>query len=323
MSSHLPPNPNHENLKKQAKSLQKAHRSGDSHAAERIKGHLPRLANSSPEEILQSEISLQEAQLVIAREYGFLSWPKLVEAVSQAPRSPTDQKSPPDLPEGVSQPFPPFTDHAKKVIGLARDESVRLGHDYIGTEHLLLGIIADGEGSAVEMLTQLGLDLDRVRQSIEDYTSTSRDLPKATERPFAPRTRQILEMASREVRERGDEQADVEHLLLALVKDREGVAGQILAAFGVLYPTLQSLLDGEPPPQRKKRIPRVTHSPSTDWTEWRDEMRHLSDTDLEQLKEALEHFFVVTESVGFIPVLFPESRILLDLINHELKRRQR
>ena len=88
MSAQLPPRPNLENLKKQAKSLHKAHRSGDSAAAECIKTHLPRLADASPEEILQSDFTLQEAQLVLAREYGFPSWPKLVEAVSRAEESP-------------------------------------------------------------------------------------------------------------------------------------------------------------------------------------------------------------------------------------------
>ena len=349
MSAQLPPRPNLENLKKQAKSLHKAHRSGDSAAAECIKTHLPRLADASPEEILQSDFTLQEAQLVLAREYGFPSWPKLVEAVSRAEESPPLSESlsdrlqdlltrafaksgdspppptsPPDASEVLSTSHPPFTDQAKRVVGLARAESFRLGHNYIGTEHLLLGILADGRGAAIEILTGLGLSLDAVKQSVEDYTSAAGTAPKAAQRNFTPRARQILAMASDAAGKRQEKETGVEHLLLALVEDRDGVAAQVLAAFGLSYPILQAIYDGEPPTPlpSPKRTPRVTQAPAENWTEWRDEMRHLGAADLDQLKDALDQFFSVTGEIGFLPMLFPESRTLLDLVENERKRRK-
>jgi hypothetical protein len=352
MSAQLPPHPSLENLKKQAKGLHKAHRSGDSEAADRIKPHLPRLTDASTEEILQSDFSLQEAQLVVAREYGFPSWPKLVEAVSQdedssaapAPQpeetvlidavsqvevtlqaedSPITAESQPNSPEEISSYLPQFTAQVKRVLGLAREESFRLGHNYIGTEHLLLGILADGKGAAIEILTGLGLNLNTLKQSIEDYTASHGGALETAERPFTPRTKQIIGMTSDVARERKAEQAGVEHLLLALALDKEGVAGQVLAAFGVSYPILQAILDGETPtPLRSpRRTPKVTQSPAQNWTEWRDEMRHLSAADLDQLKDTLDQFFAVTEEIGFLPMLFPESRTLLDLVENERKRR--
>ena len=128
-----------------------------------------------------------------------------------------------------------FTDGVKRVMQLAREESARLGHNYIGTEHLLLGIIKDGKGKAVTVLTNLGLSLETVKQSVEDYVATSGGTMTIGEVPFTPRAKQILEVAANEAKEMKTQFVDVEHLLLALLKDKEGVAAQILAAFGVDY----------------------------------------------------------------------------------------
>jgi len=130
-----------------------------------------------------------------------------------------------------------FTDGVKRVMQLAREESARLGHNYIGTEHLLLGIIKDGKGKAVTVLTNLGLSLETVKQSIEDYVATSGGTMTIGEVPFTPRAKQILEVAANEAKEMKTQFVDVEHLLLALLRDKEGVAAQILAAFGVDYKT--------------------------------------------------------------------------------------
>ena len=128
-----------------------------------------------------------------------------------------------------------FTDGVKRVMQLAREESARLGHNYIGTEHLLLGIIKDGKGKAVTILTNLGLNLETVKSSVEDYVATSGGTMTIGEVPFTPRAKQILEVAANEAKEMKTQFVDVEHLLLALLKDKEGVAAQILAAFGVDY----------------------------------------------------------------------------------------
>jgi len=121
-----------------------------------------------------------------------------------------------------------FTDNVKRVLQLAREESGRLGHDYIGTEHLLLGLIKQGEGVAVTALINMGLDLEMLRQSIEDAvasSSTGMSMPIG-QPPFTPRAKQILEDAHNEARQMKNQYVGTEHLLLALIKHKEGIASQ-------------------------------------------------------------------------------------------------
>ena len=149
-----------------------------------------------------------------------------------------------------------FTDGVKRVMQFAREESARLGHNYIGTEHLLLGIIKEGKGKAVTVLTNLGLNLDTVKQSVEDYVATSGGTMTIGEVPFTPRAKQILEVAANEAKEMKTQFVDIEHLLLALLKDKEGVAAQILAAFGVDFKTAMeetmAVLEGKSSSQKEK-----------------------------------------------------------------------
>ncbi|MFA6109215.1 MAG: ATP-dependent Clp protease ATP-binding subunit [Candidatus Latescibacterota bacterium] len=149
-----------------------------------------------------------------------------------------------------------FTDGVKRVMALAREESARLGHNYIGTEHLLLGIIKDGKGKAVTVLANLGLNLETVKQSIEDYVATSGGTMTIGDVPFTPRAKQILEVAASEAKEMKTQFVDVEHLLLALLKDKEGVAAQILAAFGVDYKSAYeeavAVIEGKPSGRKEK-----------------------------------------------------------------------
>ncbi len=160
-----------------------------------------------------------------------------------------------------------FTDGVKRVMQLAREESARLGHNYIGTEHLLLGIIKDGKGKAVTVLANLGLNLETVKQSIEDYVSTSGGTMTIGEVPFTPRAKQILEVAANEAKEMKIQFVDIEHLLLALLKDKEGVAAQILAAFGVDYKTawdetlavLEGKTTGRKEKGKKSKTPFLDH----------------------------------------------------------------
>jgi ATP-dependent Clp protease ATP-binding subunit ClpC len=160
-----------------------------------------------------------------------------------------------------------FTDGVKRVMQYAREESARLGHNYIGTEHLLLGIIKEGKGKAVTVLTNLGLNLETVKQSVEDYVATSGGTMTIGEVPFTPRAKQILEVAANEAKEMKTQFVDVEHLLLALLKDKEGVAAQILAAFGVDYKTaieetvavLEGKTTGQKEKGKKSKTPFLDH----------------------------------------------------------------
>ena len=149
-----------------------------------------------------------------------------------------------------------FTDGVKRVMQFAREESARLGHNYIGTEHLLLGIIKEGKGKAVTVLTNLGLNLETVKQSVEDYVATAGGTMTIGEVPFTPRAKQILEVAANEAKEMKTQFVDVEHLLLALLKDKEGVAAQILAAFGVDFKAAMeetvAVLEGKTSGQKEK-----------------------------------------------------------------------
>jgi ATP-dependent Clp protease ATP-binding subunit ClpC len=150
-----------------------------------------------------------------------------------------------------------FSDRVKRVMQLAREEAARLGHNYIGTEHLLLGIIREGKGSATTVLQNLGLNLENIKQSIDDYVASSGGSMTMGEVPFTPRAKQILEIAANEAKEMKSQFVKTCHLLLALLKDKDGVAAQILAAFGVDHKTAKeeviAVLQGKPTGKREKK----------------------------------------------------------------------
>src|SRR5207248_2960320 len=126
-----------------------------------------------------------------------------------------------------------FTERVRKVIYLAREEAARLQHDYIGTEHLLLGVIREGEGIAATVLNNLGLDLDRIRQEVENMVSASGGTMTIGEIPFTPRAKRVLELAVEEARALGHNYVGTEHLLLGLLREGEGVAAQVLGSFDI------------------------------------------------------------------------------------------
>ena len=150
-----------------------------------------------------------------------------------------------------------FSDRVKRVMQLAREEAARLGHNYIGTEHLLLGIIREGKGTATQVLVNLGLNLENIKQSIDDYVASSGSSMTMGEVPFTPRAKQILEIAANEAKEMKSQFVRTSHLLLALLKDKDGVAAQILAAFGVDHKTAKeeviAVLQGKSSGKRDKK----------------------------------------------------------------------
>jgi len=129
-----------------------------------------------------------------------------------------------------------FTDRVKKVMQIAREESVRLGNDYVGTEHLLLGLIKEGDGVAVAVMRSMGVDLDELTASIEKtITSTGGMMTIGQMLPFTPRAKKVLEIAANEARSMSHKYIGTEHLLLALMKDTESSAANALAAAGLEY----------------------------------------------------------------------------------------
>ncbi|MQA83959.1 MAG: hypothetical protein GEV03_04830 [Streptosporangiales bacterium] len=128
--------------------------------------------------------------------------------------------------------FDKFTDRARRVVLLAREESVHLNHDYLGTEHLLLGLLRQDEGVAAEILADMDIRLEEMRRRVEEIIGGRED--QSRQEPsesisFTPRAKNILEMSLVEARDLGQRYIDTEHLLLALVREGEGVAAVMLA----------------------------------------------------------------------------------------------
>lgn len=136
-----------------------------------------------------------------------------------------------------------FSSRVQMVIQFARDEALRLGHDYIGTEHLLLGLIREGEGIAIEILTSLGCDLEEIKSAVEDAGRASGDTLTIGNIPFTKRAEKILKSAYVEADRHKSDIIGTEHLLLALVKEKEGLAAQILKSFGVTYEAVSDELE--------------------------------------------------------------------------------
>jgi ATP-dependent Clp protease ATP-binding subunit ClpC len=126
-----------------------------------------------------------------------------------------------------------FTERVRKVIYLARDEANRLQHDYIGTEHLLLGIVREGEGIAARVLQKLELDLEQIQQAIENMVKTTGGTLTLGEIPLTPRAKRVLELSVEEARLLGHSYVGTEHLLLGLIREGEGVAARVLLELGV------------------------------------------------------------------------------------------
>ncbi|MBI5211518.1 MAG: ATP-dependent Clp protease ATP-binding subunit [Elusimicrobia bacterium] len=147
-----------------------------------------------------------------------------------------------------------FTERAQRVILIAQEEAKRLNHDYVGTEHILLGLIALGEGVAAQVLANLGVDLRRVRAEIEKIVGTGDNVMLLGEIPFTPRAKKVLEYAVEEAQHMGHSYVGTEHLLLGLIREEEGVAARVLENLGlrlevVREEVLNLLGEGQQPQQ--------------------------------------------------------------------------
>jgi hypothetical protein len=127
--------------------------------------------------------------------------------------------------------FQRFTDRARRVVVLAQDEARRLDHNYIGTEHILLGLIREGEGVAAKALELLGISLDAVRQQVEQIIGRGQETPSG-HIPFTPRAKKVLELSLRESVQLGHNYIGTEHILLGLIREGDGVAAQVLVKLG-------------------------------------------------------------------------------------------
>ena len=127
--------------------------------------------------------------------------------------------------------FERFTDRARRVVVLAQEEARMLNHNYIGTEHILLGLIHEGEGVASKALEQLGVSLDSVREQVQEIIGQGQQAPTG-HIPFTPRAKKVLELSLREALQLGHNYIGTEHILLGLIREGEGVAAQVLVKLG-------------------------------------------------------------------------------------------
>ncbi|MCU1445144.1 Clp protease N-terminal domain-containing protein, partial [Cryobacterium sp.] len=127
--------------------------------------------------------------------------------------------------------FERFTDRARRVVVLAQEEAKMLNHNYIGTEHILLGLIHEGEGVAAKALESLGISLDAVREQVQDIIGQGQQQPTG-HIPFTPRAKKVLELSLREALQLGHNYIGSEHILLGLMRECEGVAALLLVKLG-------------------------------------------------------------------------------------------
>jgi ATP-dependent Clp protease ATP-binding subunit ClpA len=130
--------------------------------------------------------------------------------------------------------FDALTERARAVFALAQEEAQHLNHNYLGTEHVLLGLIRQREGGAAKVLANVGIDLGEVRRAVEAIVGRG-ERPASGELCLTPRTKKVLELASAEARRLKHSGVGPEHLLLGLVREGEGIAANVLERFGVSF----------------------------------------------------------------------------------------
>jgi len=136
-----------------------------------------------------------------------------------------------------------FSNRVQDVIRLSREEALRLGHDYIGTEHLLLGIIREGEGIAVKILRNLGVDLYKLKKSVEDTVRTSGGTLTIGNIPLTKQAEKVLKITYLEAKLYKSDVIGTEHLLLSLLRDDDNIAAQIMHQYNVHYDVVRNELD--------------------------------------------------------------------------------
>src|SRR6187402_284330 len=126
-----------------------------------------------------------------------------------------------------------FTDRARKVMQLANQEAQRFNHEYIGTEHVLLGLIQEGSGVAANVLKNLDVDLQKIRTEVEKLVQRGPDMVTMGKVPQTPRAKKVIEYAIEESRNLNHNHVGTEHILLGLLREQEGVAAQVLGNLGL------------------------------------------------------------------------------------------
>ena len=164
--------------------------------------------------------------------------------------------------------FNRFTERARKVILLAKEEAKRFNHDYIGTEHILLGLIREGEGVAAAVLQNLGLSSDQIRLEVEKLVQLGPSTIVSGDIPFTPKAKKVIELAMDEARNLGHNYIGTEHLLLGLIREGEGIAAQVLVNLGLdlgkVRQEVMELLGSTAPGYSVGPAPAKTKTPALD-----------------------------------------------------------
>ena len=129
--------------------------------------------------------------------------------------------------------FDRFTDRAKKVMSFARQEAMKFNHEYIGTEHILLGLVQEGSGVAANVLKNMSIDLEKIRHEVEKIVKTGPSMVTMGQLPFTPRAKKVLELSMEEASQLSHNYIGTEHLLLGLIRENEGIAAQVMMNLGV------------------------------------------------------------------------------------------
>ncbi len=161
--------------------------------------------------------------------------------------------------------FEKFSERARRVLTLAQEEAQSLNHSYIGTEHILLGLVREEEGAAAKVLTNLGVSLNKVRASVE-FVIGRGEKPSTSETGLTPRARRVIELAIDEARYLGHNYIGTEHLLLGLLREGEGIAAGVLDSFGITLERaraeIERVLSGGTPKSRSSRT--ASRTPALD-----------------------------------------------------------
>ncbi len=216
--------------------------------------------------------------------------------------------------------FERFTDRARRVVVLSQEEARLLNHNYIGTEHILLGLVHEAEGVAAKALSTLSISLEAVRSQVEEVIGQGGSSPSG-HIPFTPRAKKVLELSLREALQLGHNYIGTEHILLGLVREGEGVAAQVLVDLGAdlsrVRRTVIELLSGysgpEPPTGEMPLYGLDMDGPSfeSEQHRWLRARRVLSERSTEILERALGHA-VATNTLEIEP-----EHILLALLGDD------
>jgi ATP-dependent Clp protease ATP-binding subunit ClpC len=201
--------------------------------------------------------------------------------------------------------FERFTERARQVVVLAQDESRALGHDYIGTEHLVLGLLREEEGVAARVLESLGVELEDARARVEESVGRGEPRPSG-QIPFTPEAKRALELSLREALSLGHNHIGTEHVLLGVIRVEDGVATQVLAGYGLAADRIRDeVVRALANPQRPR--PGLRPAPRPPEWEYRVERvasaHELSEASLDELgADAWELVSVTPDETGLVLV---------------------